>query len=544
MATGYPQNVDTFTEPSLAETTPLSSAGDGTRNHVQHHRDLGDAVEALQVEAALRNHDHSGSGDRFHGSKLAQVNTHESADTDSAPEAIHHTLGPDSHQAAPGDHVHDYNGVSIINKPLVLCTSTTRPGAPYPGLMIYETDTNCFRVWGNFGPTEPVTGLDSLDEFDYSSLFTDAHNRPSLNPAEWEQWYSDDPGATNHGAMGVINSGTVRWLDQSNDSNTCIARRIKTADRVTQTDDQVITWRTGTIVIENEPMFTESASNDVYLRMSADRASYIRLQVLYDRVQVLYTTTGPAGEKLLGAMGSLNTNLATTNWMAKIVDRTLTLFRSGEQVGQVIDTKGVALRGMSNRGWGFGMMSGDRYLGQNTPGSIDWIRIQDNVTYIANNRWTVLPIANIPAVRLRQSLRQQLNYTGTLIEWNEELEDAFGFYNPVRRAEIVAKEPGLYDLKSAMQWDADRVPDSVEIVALVNGVETEIRTAAYLRGNGFVPGFSQTVNLAGQIRLKTNDVLAIQVTFVPRNAWLNSIFSFFRESSKIKSRIDLTYVRP
>jgi len=38
--------------------------------------------------------------------KLAQANTHESADTDSAPTALHHTLGTGANQAAAGDHTH------------------------------------------------------------------------------------------------------------------------------------------------------------------------------------------------------------------------------------------------------------------------------------------------------------------------------------------------------------------------------------------------------------------------------------------------------
>ena len=39
----FPGGNDIFTEPSTPETTPLSSSGTGTRNHAEHHRDLGDA---------------------------------------------------------------------------------------------------------------------------------------------------------------------------------------------------------------------------------------------------------------------------------------------------------------------------------------------------------------------------------------------------------------------------------------------------------------------------------------------------------------------
>jgi hypothetical protein len=44
-------------------------------------------------------HDHSSN-------KLAQANTHETPDTDSATTALHHTLGTGANQAAAGDHVH------------------------------------------------------------------------------------------------------------------------------------------------------------------------------------------------------------------------------------------------------------------------------------------------------------------------------------------------------------------------------------------------------------------------------------------------------
>lgn len=106
MPTLYPGGDDTFNPPSDPAATPLSSPGDGPRSHTQEHRDLGDAVEAIQKNAALRTHDHSGSGARS-TPKLIQANTHEGADTDSSHNALHHTLGRGSNQAAPGDHTHD-----------------------------------------------------------------------------------------------------------------------------------------------------------------------------------------------------------------------------------------------------------------------------------------------------------------------------------------------------------------------------------------------------------------------------------------------------
>jgi len=147
MPSSFPGTNDVFTEPSAPENTVLSSAGTGTRNHAEHHRDLGDAIEAIEANVPLLGHDHSGSGPRATG-KLKQANTHQEADTDTAPTALHHTLGSGPNQAAPGNHKHPAS--DIIGQPMLIVTSTTRPTSPWLGLMIYETDTNRVRVWAKF----------------------------------------------------------------------------------------------------------------------------------------------------------------------------------------------------------------------------------------------------------------------------------------------------------------------------------------------------------------------------------------------------------
>lgn len=545
MVSNWPGGFDAFEEPDQPEEVNLSSAGNSPtgQNHVMHHRDLGDSIEAMQANGILKTHDHDGTDDRYHGPKLAQANTHESPDTDVAANSLHHTLGTGSTQAATGDHTHDYNGASIFNKPYILCTSTTRPAAPYPGLMIYESDTNRMRVWASFGATEPVAGIDSTDSYDYGQLYLDSENRPSLNPADWEQWYSDDPADPDHGAMGVSTVGTLQWHDEGSDSNTCIARRINPADAETLTDDQVIVWQTGDDLIEYELIFTEGATNDKYFRMSADRQSYLRLRVGHDYVKLFYSTTGPSGEVHIGTLSDVNTDLRQTIWMAQLVDRTLTLFRSGEEMGQIKDTKARSSKGADFRGWGDGMVAGDRGLGQTTPASQEWVRIYDYVTYRANNRWNILPVANIPIVRLRQSQKQKFKQYGTLVTWNEEMEDPFDFFDLSNSSVVTVKEPGLYNINVAIQWDPDRVPDIANVILCINGEETSVRTQQFLRGNLFTPAFSQTVHVSGQLRFNTNDQLSVKVSHKVNNSLLESIFSFFGENSKIKSRLDMVFTR-
>lgn len=55
MPAAFPASLDTFLEPSAPATTPLGQAGAGgnTRTHNAHHRDLGDAVEAIEAKVGV-----------------------------------------------------------------------------------------------------------------------------------------------------------------------------------------------------------------------------------------------------------------------------------------------------------------------------------------------------------------------------------------------------------------------------------------------------------------------------------------------------------
>ena len=142
MPSVYPHQIDIFTEPSAPASTPLDSAGTGDRNHWQHHRDLGDAIEAVQIHAAKDTHIHDGTDGT---AKLDQANTHQNVDTDSGPTAIHHTLGKGANQASPGNHEHQAE--EILNLGYRLATSQNRPNNPAIGTTIIETDTACIRSW-------------------------------------------------------------------------------------------------------------------------------------------------------------------------------------------------------------------------------------------------------------------------------------------------------------------------------------------------------------------------------------------------------------
>jgi hypothetical protein len=65
-------------------------------------------------------HDHSGN-------KLAQANTHETADTDSATSSLHHTIGTSATQAAAGNHAHATMGTFLLFGATSLANSATAP---------------------------------------------------------------------------------------------------------------------------------------------------------------------------------------------------------------------------------------------------------------------------------------------------------------------------------------------------------------------------------------------------------------------------------
>lgn len=165
MASNFPTGVDNFTIPNSPGSTALSSSGTGSRNHVQHHRDLGDAIEAMQPEATRAVHSHNGSTAR-HGIKLLQVNTHQSVDTDIDLTSIHHTLGHGASQAAPGNHsslpaFSDTHAGSVawpVGSVFMTTVAGNPSGAPHSlgGTWVQITDAFLIGVGGSYTYTGSV----------------------------------------------------------------------------------------------------------------------------------------------------------------------------------------------------------------------------------------------------------------------------------------------------------------------------------------------------------------------------------------------------
>ncbi len=151
----------------------------------------------------------------------------------------------------------------------------------------------------------------------------------------------------------------------------------------------------------------------------------------------------------------------------------------------------------------------------------------------------------LPNCRLRQSARQKIAASGTVLSWGTEIEDSFNMFNAgTSNTNVVCRESGLYQIECAIQWDADIVPDIATVVLMLNGQETTVRQQQYLRGGGFNPGFSQTLTVAGKRRTAVNDVLTVKAKYTAPGGILNFIFSFFDDPAKITSRLDVSYLGP
>jgi len=102
-ATPDPTNAEIVRVTNIStDTLTIEREQEGTSARTIGTGDLifqGVTPKMIEDPRAPANHDHASN-------KLAQSNTHESPDTDTAPTALHHTLGTGANQAAAGNHNH------------------------------------------------------------------------------------------------------------------------------------------------------------------------------------------------------------------------------------------------------------------------------------------------------------------------------------------------------------------------------------------------------------------------------------------------------
>ena len=508
MGINYPgdppgSEVDVFNVPTEPEGTPLSSPGTATRNHTELHDDTASAVEALEDWAALRTHDHSGaSPQRAHGDKLAQVNTHQSPDTDAGATSLHHTLGIGQYQAAAGNHIHDYTSDRIINKPFEICVSTDRP-EPFEGKFIWEVDTRRLRVYAQFPGQDTLLGLYSIDDFERTSA-------NDLGSTLWDQSYDLSP--STNGKMAITDGHDAAWVRQGTEANRCVARRIKEEDQYTETIDQVITFTTTAAVADGvNADATHPTSNDIFFRMSDDKEEYVCASLQWHttttgKIRLFYTTTGSDGEIEIGSMNAV-VNAPNVTWSGRMVGNKFEIYRGIENVGSILDDEGVTM--LDNKGWGIGMRAGDGGSVQDLPNEITKVGIADAVHYRTSPVWQLLPIGDTPRVGLAVTGEQSIHQSGSMIEWDYVEEDNFGFWNAAEKQNLVITEPGVYHVHASIVWGTDLIGDHAGTILMINNTPTPHMHWEFVRGNQYTPGFSQTVDVSAYVRLDLGDRLGV-----------------------------------
>lgn len=156
-------------------------------------------------------------------------------------------------------------------------------------------------------------------------------------------------------------------------------------------------------------------------------------------------------------------------------------------------------------------------------------------------RWVLLPIASKPVVRLLQGTRQQINPNGSAIEFREEVEDNFGFFNPATNmAEVVFTEPGLYDVDGTVAWtNTDLFSDWAMSIITLNGQETSYRHQEYIRGRLFTPGKVQDIPVSGKIRVNAGDRIGLRARHNGASwQWTAS------KTDDLQTRLNITYESP
>jgi hypothetical protein len=336
-----------------------------------------------------------------------------------------------------------------------------------------------------------------------------------MGAALWNQTYVPSAATSGHGRMASPSGHTFSWIKQGATSNRCIARRINTPDAHTVTDDQVITFNvTENVVDWAQPNPTNPVCNDTYFRMSDDGQHYIRAALTWYKgsvgsLMLAYTTSGPTGEQLLGQLAAAS-NTPNIAWQMRLVGNKFDCYMGVEYVGSIVDPIGATLNGF--KGWGVGMQAGDDvsgFNGQSLPNEISTVTIADATYYTTSAIWQLLPVGDVPKIGLHAGHAQQINPTGSVIEWDTAVEDNFGYYNPALKTAITITEAGIYHVHASIVWGTNLLGDHAATVLLINDQRTPHMHWEFVRGYDYTPGFSQTVDVTAYVRLNVNDRLGV-----------------------------------
>jgi hypothetical protein len=169
------------------------------------------------------------------------------------------------------------------------------------------------------------------------------------------------------------------------------------------------------------------------------------------------------------------------------------------------------------------------------------------VRQLRGSAWVLTPLGRTPIVRLRQSSNQNISSGGTLIQWNEKEDDTFGWISGNSTTSVTIQEPGLYRFDGAIQWSPNYVPDNGTAVITVNSADSDLKVTKFQKlGQGiiFPAGFPQTLSISGCLRITAGQTVALKCSYSAPSSLLGFISSWFDSPSKVKSRLDITYVAP
>lgn len=216
MPTDFPTSNDVFTEPSAPASTPLGDAGDSTRNSFEFHKDVGDAIMAMQAEATLAAHSHNGSTFR-HGSKLTQANTHENADTDLSPSSIHHTIGTGENQGAAANHTHGAAVIWPVGSIFITVVSGNPASSPHNLPGTWTAVEGCFIVAAGSTFTAGSTGGGTSHTHTVTHGTTGAHSHTS----------GDSSTGGSHSHAGAGSSGSSNFSHRHTWGSTSVSSGIR-----------------------------------------------------------------------------------------------------------------------------------------------------------------------------------------------------------------------------------------------------------------------------------------------------------------------------
>jgi len=218
VATVFPGSNDSFSEPSAPSSTPLNNAGGSGRDHDDNLRDMADAVMAMQAEATLLTHSHNGSTFK-HGIKLAQANTHQTADTDVAAASIHHTIDAsltNPFKAAAANHSHGATNPWPVGVIYISEVSTNPATLGLPGT--WTAITSAFLVAAGSTFTAGATGGATTHTHTFTVSSDGAHSHTPTVDATGNHYHTYDGGIgyATFGHYHYMGAGTVSTIDVPN----------------------------------------------------------------------------------------------------------------------------------------------------------------------------------------------------------------------------------------------------------------------------------------------------------------------------------------